>query len=748
VDRRPCSAGVRESPILSLRGIPLRALKIVGYVLGGLVALFMVALVLILVFVDPNDFRDDIEKLVETETGRDLTLAGDLELSVFPWIALKMGAASLGEAPGFGDEPFVSIQEARVGARLLPLLRGKVEVGNVRLVGARIRLITDEQGRNNWADLGEKQDSATPEEPGQPTELPTIAGLEIQDAAVTMENRQERTRQTIREFNLKTGRLESGQPFEIDTEFVFDQEPTMSVAVHVAATVTADLERNAHRLANPEIDLTVSGQGYPAEGIPVQIRAGNLHADVGQELYRLDGLTLATTWKGEGFPAAGVPIALKSQDFNANLAKQTLELAGLDLTVADAHITGALSGKEILDAPAFQGPLKLDPISLREWLPKLGIEVPETEDPDVLKRLSFSSRVALTKTSAELANIVLQLDDTTAKGMLGIADFDSKALRFDLNIDRINADRYLPPPIDAPVKEAGEEPPTEIPVDMLRTLNARGQLSIGQAIFADMTFTKLRLGVNARDGKVRFHPSEASMYGGQYHGDIGIDATGQVARVSLDEHVSGIDFAPLFKDLFETDRVSGKGGMNLKLSGAGRTTDDIMKTLDGALDFKVADGALEGADLWYEIRRARAVLKQEAIPERSGPARTAFTALTGTGVMKNGVLTNNDLNVAMQYLKVTGQGSVDLPKDTLDYRLIAAVLKIPREGTQAAEMQDMVDAEIPVKVTGTLTDPKVRPDIEGYLKGKVKDRVDEERKKLEEKAKEKLGDKLKDLFGG
>jgi uncharacterized protein involved in outer membrane biogenesis len=86
----------------------MRALKIAGYVVGGLVALVVIALVLILLFVDPNDYRDDIEQLVERETGRDLTLTGDLKLSVFPWIALELGATSLGDAPGFGDEPFRS----------------------------------------------------------------------------------------------------------------------------------------------------------------------------------------------------------------------------------------------------------------------------------------------------------------------------------------------------------------------------------------------------------------------------------------------------------------------------------------------------------------------------------------------------------------------------------------------------------------------------------------------------------------
>jgi AsmA protein len=270
---------------------------------------------------------------------------------------------------------------------------------------------------------------------------------------------------------------------------------------------------------------------------------------------------------------------------------------------------------------------------------------------------------------------------------------------------------------------------------------------VGEAVFADIKFTKLRLGVNARDGKVRFNPSEASMYGGQYRGDIGIDATGDVARVSLDEHVSGIDFAPLFRDLFKTKRVSGKGGANIKLNGAGRNTDDIVKTLAGSIDFAVANGAIEGSDLWYEIRRARALLKQQAAPERSGPERTEFSAMKGTGTMTNGVLTNNDLDVALQYLKVTGQGKIDVPNNALDYRLVANVLKIPREGADTAQMQDMVDAAIPVKVTGALSDPKIRPDIEGYLKGQVKERVDKEKGKLEQKVKDKLGDKLKDLLG-
>ena len=723
----------------------MRGLKIAAYVLGALVALIVVLILAVVLFVDPNDYRDEIAARVEQQTGRKLNLSGDLKLSFFPWLALETGPASLSDAPGFGEEPFVSINEARISVRLLPLLRGKLEVGQVKLTGARIRLITDAQGRNNRADLGERSEAETPSSEKSGT-LPTIAGLEITDAAVLMEDRQAGTRRTIRDFNLETGRLESGKPFELKTGFVFDQDASLSVKVHLATTVTADLERNIHRLANPEIDITVSGQGYPRDGVPVQIRAKSLTTDIGREVYELDGPSLVTTWKGDGFPAEGVPIKVQAQQFAANLAAQTLDLTEFNADIAGGKITGALSGTEILDAPRIGGPLRLEPLSPREWLPKLGISVPATSDASVLKELSFASQVALTKTSAELNDVLLKLDDTSAKGSLGVTNFDTKALRFNLDIDRINADRYLPPATKEPVKKE-KSPPVEFPIDTLRTLNARGEVRVGEAIFAGVKFTQLRLGVNARDGQVRFNPSEASMYGGTYRGDIGIDATSDVARISLDEHVSGVQFAPLFKDLFQTERFTGTGSLNAKLTGRGRNSDDLMKTLDGSLDFNVADGALEGADLWYEIRRARALLKQQPVPERSGPARTTFDAMKGTGVMKSGVLSNNDLDISSQYLKVSGKGTVDLPKSTLDYQLIATVLKIPREGADPAQMQELVDAQIPIKVTGSLDDPTVRPDIQGYVKGRVKEELKKEQEKVEQKVKEKLGDKLKDLLG-
>src|SRR4029453_6572064 len=131
----------------------MRPLRIVAYVAAGLIGLIVIGLVLVVMFVDPNDYRDDIQRIVKEKTGRELTLRGDLNLAVSRGAPRGAGPRALGGAPGCGPEPFLSIKHARLGVRLMPLLGGKVEVGNVRLERARPRLFTGERGEGRGTTL-------------------------------------------------------------------------------------------------------------------------------------------------------------------------------------------------------------------------------------------------------------------------------------------------------------------------------------------------------------------------------------------------------------------------------------------------------------------------------------------------------------------------------------------------------------------------------------------------------------------
>src|ERR1700739_2798314 len=132
----------------------MRALRVVGIVIGGLIALIIVVLLGIRLFVDPNDYKDRIARAVRTSTGRELTLSGQIKLAVFPWIALELGPASLGNPPGFSNEPFAAVQHVAARVKLLPLLRKELEIGRIEIDGLDLRLQKNAAGQGNWENFG------------------------------------------------------------------------------------------------------------------------------------------------------------------------------------------------------------------------------------------------------------------------------------------------------------------------------------------------------------------------------------------------------------------------------------------------------------------------------------------------------------------------------------------------------------------------------------------------------------------
>ena len=678
--------------------------------LAGLLLLVVAAAVYLALFFDPNAHKAELQRLVQERTGRALELPGELKLKLFPWVAIETGRATLGNAAGFGAEPMVEIEHARLGLKLLPLLHRQVEVAAVRLDAPTIRLAVDASGRNNWADLGGKSGTAAPEANGGALSAVSVAGVQITGGTVLYVDRHAGTEIGIHELDLSTRALAPGQPFDLQLSATVQQGKAMSVALKLSGQATLDSAASRYQLAAPVLALQLRGGVFPAAGLPLQLRFDRIDAD---------------------------------------LDAQTLQLPGLDLRVAGARLTGALSGTKIVDGPQISGLLHLADVSLRELLKSFDVTLPVTRDAAAFGRFGFEGQLAASAHALMLNDLKLRFDDTTATGHAGISDLDRMALAFGLDLDRINADRYLPPsaPATAGGARARSPAPTPIPAELIRSLDVRGTLAVRDAVFAGIQYSHLRLGINAAGGRLRLFPSEAQMYGGQYHGDITVDASGKVPRVSFDEHVTGVDFEPLFSDMFETRRVSGRGNAAIKAAGAGADSAALLRTLTGTLEFHVDNGALEGADLWYEIRRARAVLKQQPIPARSGPERTPFTAFSGTGRITNGVVSNEDLIAALQYLQVKGRGTADIAAGTLDYHLDVLVQNIPAAGSEGAEAQDLAGFKLPVLITGSFGSPKVRPDLAGIAKARVQQEVDKKKEELKQKLKDQLQDKLKGLFG-
>ena len=100
----------------------MKGLKRFFKFLSVLLAVLLLALSAFVFTFDANNYKPQIIEQVQKQTGRKLDIAGDIGLSVFPWIGLKVGKVSLANAPGFSTRPFARMDQLDIKVKLLPLL--------------------------------------------------------------------------------------------------------------------------------------------------------------------------------------------------------------------------------------------------------------------------------------------------------------------------------------------------------------------------------------------------------------------------------------------------------------------------------------------------------------------------------------------------------------------------------------------------------------------------------------------------
>jgi AsmA protein len=190
----------------------MRIFRIIAIAVGALVALVILAGVALLLFVDPNRYRGDIERVAQQHTGRALTLGGKLELKIFPWIALSIHDMRIANRAGFGAEPFMSVQDASIGVKVMPLLAKRLEISRISLDGVTVNLVSRGE-ENNWKDLGESQEE--PPKPEAPVSSPSsavlsIEGIDLGKSVVVYRDDLKKSTTRISNLELHTGSLATG----------------------------------------------------------------------------------------------------------------------------------------------------------------------------------------------------------------------------------------------------------------------------------------------------------------------------------------------------------------------------------------------------------------------------------------------------------------------------------------------------------------------------------------------------------
>ncbi|WP_290653412.1 AsmA family protein, partial [Aquisalimonas sp.] len=542
--------------------------------LAGLVVVLIMALVLL---VDPNDYRDDIEELVAKRTGHELVIDGDISLSFFPWLGLDLGRTRLENREGFGDDPFVSIDSAGVAVRLLPLLRLEVVLDTVRLEGLRANLIVNEAGEANWdfdLPVDEEEPEVTDEPPPEdeppvaaqlPVTIGTIQGVRISDMHVTFEDWQTGVRHEAGPVNIRLGELVLDEDVSLDGDWAVSLGDATRLEGSLEALLRASNDLQRFRARIQALDLRTFAEGLPDEGLETSLSV-LLEADLERD--------------------------------SASLSDLVVRSAGLRLNAA-ADVVGLTSD------PRVDGRFDIPETDLRDVLERLQQGVPETADPDALRRFTMDGVFRASAERAELTELRVDLDGARLSGTGSVADFADPMIRFDLAGTRFEADRYLPPGTDeqgaggVAVGEAGEEDPegAEIPLEALRALNLDGRFRLEELLIAGFELSDINIQVHAEGGHIRIHPLVARLYGGEYHGDIRLDATGDALAVRVNERLSGVQAQPVVQQLLGRDLLRGTAGLHLEGETRGITVMDLVREFVARADLAFTEGDFIGVDL-------------------------------------------------------------------------------------------------------------------------------------------------------
>jgi AsmA protein len=206
----------------------------------------------------------------------------------------------------------------------------------------------------------------------------------------------------------------------------------------------------------------------------------------------------------------------------------------------------------------------------------------------------------------------------------------------------------------------------------------------------------------------------------------------------FEQTLKGVDLAALGQDLLGSRDITGTGDVQLNLVAAGQNLGAMRRGLDGDVSFSVANGSIEGIDLWFELRRARARLDGDTLPERGDAARrTTFSSLSATGVVQDALLTNRDLNGRLDFMTIDGSGTVNLLDDTIAFDLVATMIDGPVLQSDP-EMVKYVGKTLPLKVSGTVAAPSVLPDFSAIVREQISQQVDEEVDEVRQEAQQEV----------
>lgn len=683
----------------------------------------LIAILGLVFFVNPNQFKPLIVEQTKAQTGFELVIDGDISWSFFPHVGFSIGETQLLNPNGFKQDQVVSFDQAALDISVLPLLENKLDIGNITLDGADIFVQKLKDGRSNLdtaiqsAEKNANQetvadnDSQAAEDTQSEDKLTSawqinLAGITVNNAKLQLIDEQAGTNLLLSDVNFSLSEFEFGEwssaEFNITGQ---NNQQNFSAEGSTEFKVSADLkdyelkgtQLNA-TFKDPTTDITKLALNLdafkfdsPAEmNVTVQGQAADMNLDIKQSatltvdkamtFVRLADLTVTGEVDGDALPISPISIDMSS-DMSFDLTKQYLDFTLKNLGINEIKFDGSSQ------------------ISLAPSIPKVVFELhtANLNVDDLLAQMDNGNAATTSDSSSQSST-----NTTTAVE-------------------------------------------TEPDLSATRELDVSGKITIDALTASNAKMQNVVTQFKVDRGVIDLQRFSANLYDGSVSANARIDARKDTPSYTVHKEIKGVQVQPLLEDVADIDLVSGTGNITADISGSSLIVDKAKQNLGGVVKINFADGSLYGVNIAYQIRSVQALLTGQKLEDDTAK-KTDFAALTSTMKLSKGVMTTNDLSLQSPLLRVLGDGQVNYVDETVDLLITTSIVGTLK-GQGGEDVDQLKDITLPIAIKGSWESPSIVPDIEAALSEQTKAKAQEKIDEAKEKAQKEVDRGIDKLLG-
>lgn len=445
--------------------------------------------------------------------------------------------------------------------------------------------------------------------------------------------------------------------------------------------------------------------------------------------------------KGAGAGAQSLQLRFESQAPSGGFER--IRMPGLRVAVEGGAGPRTVKGEARTDLTLAPAPLAaaLDALSLR-----LAFADPGLKPLDVA--LSGQARAGAKDASWRLEGTLngQRFDSGGRADLAGARPRVDAQARFDaLDLTRFVKTGAAGGAASGPAGAGGAGAGADTPVDLapLKALDGRFGLRAGTLVYPPYRIADAALDATLTGGVLKLSRLSGRAWGGRFDAQGSADANAK--RVALKLDANGVDVAALLGDVAQFRRLEGTGRVTADVTTSGTSVAQFRQRLDGQAAIQLRDGALRGINLAKVMRQWRSAIQldKDAVQRASAEEKTDFSEASASFAIADGVARNKDLAAKSPFLRVGGEGLVDIGRGRVDY-LVRAVVTNTAEGQGGADLAALKGVTLPVQIVGPFDAVDYRVQWSAVAAALLGNRA---REALSGSARGALGDVLKGVGG-